>query len=93
MALINTGHGFVEMSDSEAQDKIRQTIDRHGSFILGCDTRPPIGSVQMYAGLPMRVVRHVTFAEAKAQEDRDIWPIVGPMEDFDGFYFEVVVAD
>jgi len=79
------------MEIEEAHEAIRQTIARHGRFILGNITRPMIGEVQIWADLPMRVVRFVTCEEAKAERCPDIWG--EGWDDGTFFYFEVEVAD
>lgn len=89
MSLIHED-GMV-MSNKEAQDKIRKTLQRHGKFILSAQCPPPIGYVAEFAGLPMRIVKFVSKQEAERLSDSDIW---GEVEwDSDAFYFEVVVAD
>lgn len=93
MPLINKETGD-ELSDTEAQERIRQTIARTGRFILFDDVSAPrIGQVEMYAGLPLRVVKFVTFEEAKANACEDIWGGEPKMFDPNACYFEVEVAD
>lgn len=79
------------MSIEEAHAAIRKTIERHGRFILGNITQPFIGEVQMWADLPMRVVRFVTHEEAYAERCPDIWG--EEWEYTEEYYFEVEVAD
>lgn len=81
------------MPCSEAQERIRQSIERTGRFILGSDHAPYVGQVEQFAGLPFRVVRMINEAEAKADayKLRDLWddPFCSPH----AHYFEVEVAD
>jgi hypothetical protein len=82
------------MTQTEAQDAIRRTIERTGRFILASIFTPEIGQVQDYAGLPMRVVRIVTHADAIEHQNltKDIWGDWPQVDDTE-VYFEVVVAD
>ena len=92
MPLVHNKLGLV-MSDAEAQDRIRQVIARYGRFILNSSVKPHVGEIGFYAGLPLRMVRFVSFEEAKREECLDIWPPGLVPDDEDEYYFEVVVAD
>ena len=81
------------MSDEDAQERIRRTIERTGKFILSCAENPKIGEVRFYAGLPFRVVRLVSFEEACRNRCADIWGAEVGIPDPDDFSFEVEVAD
>jgi len=92
MALVNLETDEV-ISNEQAQEWIRLTLERCGRLIMSAPVEPLIGEVQEFAGLPWRVVCHVSIEEAKLYDTltADIWG----SEDFDGqdFYFEVQVAD
>jgi hypothetical protein len=85
------------MSDEDAQVLIRRTIERSGRFIMHAPNEPRPGEVQMYAGLPLRFVRFVTYEEAVADHKltTDIWKCehTDVCIDPDEFHFEVEVAD
>jgi hypothetical protein len=91
---IETGH---QISDEDAQVLIRRTFERTGKFIMHAPVEPILGEVQMYAGLPLRFVRFVTYEEAVADHamTTDIWGCqhrdvcINP----DEYHFEVEVAD
>lgn len=89
-SLVDTAQGKI-MTEEEAQEAIRETIRRHGRFILASVEKPPIGHVEEFAGLPMRLVRYVTQEEVYVERCADIW---GENWNFvTDFYFEVAVAD
>jgi hypothetical protein len=79
------------MTFEQAHEAIRETIRRHGRFILSNPDPQQIGEVRDYAGLPMRVVRLVPTEEAFVERCPDIWGEVWNGDD--EFYFEVEVAD
>ena len=84
----------VTMTDEDAQDRLRRTIERCGRIVMACDGPVNIGDVQEYAGLPLRVVRFTTFEDAVKDQEQcgDIWGernFLDPMSN----YFEVEVAD
>lgn len=78
-------------TDEEVQEMIRQTIERCGRFVLCAEVAPQIGEVQMFAGLPFRVVRFVSY-QACTDNAPDIWG-ADPCHNPDHFHFEVEVAD
>jgi hypothetical protein len=82
-----------QINDEIAQEMIRRTIERTGKFLLSASVKPTLGEVQNFGGLPMRVIRHVSFGEAlaHAKATSDIW--LGDYVDSEDFNFEVVVAD
>ncbi len=97
MALIDESTG-EEMTNEQVHELIRQTIERVGKFILSHEIQPAIGQIQEFAGLPMRVVRHVSRDEAIEDGARtgDIWGLYPTPENLppEGLYFfEVEVAD
>lgn len=79
------------MTDELAQQRIAETIRRHGRFILSSFIQPEIGDVQLWAGLPMRCVRYVTKEEAIQNKDDDLWG--KGMDESRQYHFEVEVAD
>ena len=81
-----------KLTQSQAQEKIKLTIERMGYFFLSSDEKPKIGEVQMYAGLPMRAVRHLTYSEAKESSAMDIWESYAELDPLK-YHFEVEVAD
>jgi hypothetical protein len=87
---VESGH---QISDEDAQEMIRRTIEREGKFFLCAPVKPRIGEVHNYAGLPMRAVRYVSFEEAKAHAEAtaDIW--WNGYCSKDDYHFEVEVAD
>ena len=77
----------------EAQEMIRQTIERTGRFLLSSPIEPVPGEIRDFAGLPFRFVRFVTReeADADAASVADIW---GSTKANDNeYHFEVEVAD
>jgi len=79
-----------EVVDKEqAQEMVRQTIERFGRFLMGADSLPSPGQIQSFAGLPLRMVRFVTEQEARREHCPDIW---GEWVD-SAYHFEVEVAD
>lgn len=97
MALIDENTN-KEMTDEQAQELIRQTIERVGKFILSHEIKPKIGQIQEFAGLPMRVVRYVSRDEAieDDKKTRDLWgkyPTPGNLPPEGLYFFEVEVAD
>lgn len=78
------------LSDEQAQEMIRRTIEQKGRFILHSPIKPTLGEVQNFAGLPMRMVRFVSYEDAKTNECPEIWRSGLPKGEY---YFEVEVAD
>jgi hypothetical protein len=78
------------MSNAEYIERLKAKYP-DGRIILNAYLPPPIGEIQSFAGLPMRVVRWVPIDEAR--EDFEIDHDDGDAFDADMFYFEVEVAD
>lgn len=92
MPIISSTDGEL-LDNAVAQERIRETIRRTGRFYMSAAIPPTIGSVQEFAGLPLKVTRFITYAEALVDEQLcgDLWgeAVLQPEE----FYFVVEVAD
>lgn len=84
----------VTLTDDEAQNKLRQTIDRCGRIVMAAHGPVDIGQTQTFAGLPLRVVRLTTYEDAVKDQEMcaDIWGERTFLDPLD-CYFEVEVAD
>lgn len=80
------------MSAERVEANIREHIRRVGFFQLSSIVEEPIGTVQSFAGVPWRIVRYLSLAEATAchEATKDLW---GDGFQPDEIHFEVVVAD
>jgi hypothetical protein len=79
------------VTDAQIQELMRDVINKKGRLILSAPYPPQIGEVQVFAGLPMRCVRHVTLQEAV--ENGTGHPLERSWPDPEQFHFEAEVAD
>jgi hypothetical protein len=79
--------------DAVAVKMIGETIQRCGRFVMETKKTPQIGQIGNLAGLPMRVVKIISYADAAKdfEINEEIW---GPYDHRpNDAYFEVEVAD
>ncbi len=83
------------MTEAEAQECVRRSIERFGCMILSAKVKPRIGEVQEFAGLPMRCAKFVSAEEGARFHFAtvDIWGAEHQPPNSNEFFFIVEVAD